>query len=337
MTKKILLTGASGTVGYFVLEMLVQQGIHSITVFDIETGKSKKLLNKYKSKADLIYGDISSREEVKQACFDKDIVIHLAAIIPPLADDEPEIASRVNVTGTKNLIESIEELSPDAFFIYSSSVAIYGDRLKNPDIFTSDTLAPSLGDEYAKTKIKAEEIIQNSRLNWTIFRLSAIMGSDNHEVGKLMFHMPLSTPIEICTPEDTARAFVNAVDYPRELTHKIFNLGGGERCRIMYKDLLSKSFEIFGLGELDFPENTFAEKNFHCGYYADGDKLEEIVHFRQDTMDDYFLRVKKNTNFIKKLFTRILSRQIKKMLQSKSEPFNAKKNNEIELIDRFFV
>lgn len=337
MAKKILLTGASGTVGYFVLEMLVQQGIHNITVFDIETRKSKKLLNRYKSKVNLIYGDISRRKEVNQACFDKDIVIHLAAIIPPLADDEPEIASRVNVTGTKNLIESIEELSPDAFFIYSSSVAIYGDRLKNPDIFTTDILAPSPGDEYAKTKIIAEEIIQSSRLNWTIFRLSAIMGSNNHEVGKLMFHMPLSTAIEICTPEDTARAFVNAVNHSGEINHKIFNLGGGSNCRIIYKDLLSKSFDIFGLGELDFPENTFAEKNFHCGYYADGDELEEIVHFRQDTMGDYFLRVKENTSFTKKLFTRIFSRQIKKMLQSKSEPFIAKMNNDKELIDRFFV
>ena len=337
MAKKILLTGASGTVGYFVLKMLVQQGIFDITVFDIETKKSKRLLNKYKSKVNLIYGDISRMDEVKQACFDKDIVIHLAAVIPPLADDEPEIASRVNVIGTKNLVESIEELSPEAFFIYSSSVAIYGDRLKNPDIFTTDTLAPSLGDEYAKTKIKAEEIIQASRLNWTIFRLSAIMGSNNHEVGKLMFHMPLGTAIEICTPEDTARAFVNAVNHSGELNHKIFNLGGGSSCRIIYKDLLSRSFEIFGLGELDFPENTFAEKNFHCGYYADGDKLEEIVHFRQDTMDDYFLRVKENTNCIKKMFTRIFTKRIKRMLQSKSEPFNARKNNEKELIDRFFV
>ena len=37
------------------------------------------------------------------------------------------------------------------------------------------------GIEYALTKIKAEQLIQNSKLNWAIFRLTAIMGSKNHK------------------------------------------------------------------------------------------------------------------------------------------------------------
>lgn len=336
MSKRVLLTGASGTVGFAALKMLVEEGRHEITVFDLETKKSRKLLRKYRSRVKLVFGDISNKEDVQKVSKDKDVVIHLAALIPPLADDMPELAYKVNVTGTKNLLESLEINSPDSFFAYSSSVATYGDRQSNPDIYTTDPLIPSVGDEYARTKIEAEQIIRESKLKWTIFRLSAIMGSNNHETGKLMFHMPLSTSMEIATPQDTARAFVYAIDHTTELNHTIFNLGGGDKCRIKYLDFISKSFDIVGLGELDFPENTFAERNFHCGHYADGDKLEEILHFRQDTMDDYFIKLEEDTTFFKKLVTRLFSKQIKKMLLSKSEPLNARANNNTQLIERFF-
>ena len=151
-----------------------------------------------------------------------------------------------------------------------------------------------------------------------------------------MFLMPLNTSMEIATPEDTARAQVKACDHKEELNKRIFNLGGGEDCRIIYKDLLSDSFKIFGLGKLNFPDKAFAEKNFHCGYYTDGDDLENILHFRQDTMNDYFERLKQNTSLLKKTFASLLKGPIKKHLLKHSEPLKAFRENDSELIERFF-
>jgi nucleoside-diphosphate-sugar epimerase len=138
------------------------------------------------------------------------------------------------------LIRGLERFSPKAFLLYSSSISVYGDRLKDPNIYKTDPLLPSLGDEYAKTKIAAEDIIQSSRLKWSIFRLTAIMGG--HKISKLMFHMPLATKMEICTPADTARAFVNAIEHRNKIEGKIFNLGGGESCRCTYLEFLDRSF-----------------------------------------------------------------------------------------------
>ncbi|HHH53895.1 MAG TPA: NAD(P)-dependent oxidoreductase, partial [Bacteroidetes bacterium] len=267
-------------------------------------------------------------------CRNKDFVIHLAAIIPPLADKKPALSWKVNVEGTRNLIKGIEKYSTNAFLLYSSSISVYGDRLKNPWIKVSDPLRPSEGDEYAKNKIEAEKIIQNSKLDWTIFRLTAIMGG--HQISELMFHMPLETPLEIATPEDTARAFVHALNKRKQLSKKIFNLGGGEKCRIIYKDFLKRSFEISGLGKLNFPHKTFAEKNFHCGYYADGDELENILHFRKDTIDTYFEKQKKKTNTIQKFLTGIFKKPILKHLKNKSEPLKAFLSKNNYLIQRFF-
>ena len=334
-TNKILLTGASGTVGYEVLKQLCEvKNEYEVTVFDIKSNKTIKKFKPFKEKINVVYGNITNDNDLIKVCNDKDVIIHLAAIIPPLADEKPALSYKVNVLGTENLIRLLELHSPNAFFLYSSSISVYGDRLYNPMITIHDKLNPSEGDEYAKTKILAENIIQNCKLDWSIFRLTAIMGG--HKISKLMFHQPLNTSLEIASPADTARAFINAIDKQVELSKKIFNLGGGERCRIIYDDFLSHSFKIFGLGKLNFPPKTFAEKNFHCGYYEDGYVLNSILNFRKDTLDDYFENQKNKVPLFKKTIISIFNKPIKKFLQRQSEPLAAYVNQDIKLIQHYF-
>ena len=332
--KRILLTGASGSVGLETLKQLCRLKKYDITVLGNHSKRSRKNLPRFCKEAKIIYGDIADKNEVEKVCKNIDAVIHLAAIIPPKADKEPELAYRINTIGTENLIKSLEKYSPNAFFVYSSSIAIYGDRLKDPYIKVGDPLKPSVGDEYAKTKIAAEEIIQKSKLDWTIFRLTAIMGG--HKISNLMFHMPLNTPMEIATQQDTARALIKALEKRQELKNRIFNLSGGESCRIIYEDFLRRSFQIFGLGEPDFPQKTFAEKNFHCGYYADGDDLEKILHFREDDLDVYFEREKQKVSLWKKFAAAIFRKPLKIYLWLLSEPYWAYKKKDEKLIQRFF-
>lgn len=335
--KRVLLTGASGTVGKEVLKQLcLSENGHDITVFDLETRLSKQFFKKFRRSINIVFGDLADKDDVSKVCKNKDFVIHLAAIIPPLADKDPELAKAVNITGTRNLIECLEVQSPDSFFLYSSSISVYGDRCCDPFIKITDPLRPSDRDEYALTKIEAEKLVMNSRLRWSIFRLTAIMGMDNHKPSEIMFHMPLESKMEIATPSDTGRAFVNAVDCTDELDRKIFNLSGGDKCRISYRDFLSRSFKIFGLGKLDFAEKSFAERNFHCGFYADGDILNDILDFRRETIDDYFVTLERNLSLFKKIPAVIFRRFIKQNLQKKSEPLAAIETNNKKEIQHYF-
>ena len=332
---RLLLTGASGTVGSEVLKQLCnQRDKFEIIVFGTRSKRSLKNLGPYKNQIEIVYGDLSISEDVQKACSNIDFVIHLAAIIPPLADEKPELAYKVNTIGTENLVRNLELLSPNAFFLYNSSISVYGDRLKTPMINVGDPILPSEGDEYAKTKIEAEEIVRNCKLNWSIFRLTAIMG--NHEVSKLMFHMPLKTSMEIATPGDTARACVLAVDCQSKISKKIFNLAGGECCRTTYKEFLTRSFEIFGLGKPNFPDKTFAEKNFHCGFYEDGDELENLLHFRSDSLEDYYRMEVAKVQAWKKGLTYMVRKPVKWYLLKISEPYKAFKTNDTKTMQRYF-
>ena len=331
--KNVLLTGASGTVGFEVLKQLLAKDLYNITVFDKESVVSRKKLLPYEQQVNVLFGDISVESDL-HSIKDMDYVIHLAAVIPPVADDFPELAKKVNLIGTQNLIKQLELDSPDAFFLYSSSISVYGDRIENPWINVGDALQPSEGDYYARTKILAETSIQNSALDYTIFRLAAIMG--NHKISKLMFHQPLNTALEIATPRDTARAFVNGIEKQAALSKKIFNLGGGASCRISYEGFLKRSFQIFGLGQMNFPKYSFADKNFHCGYYQDGDDLERIVHFRQDSLEDYLKMEAEKVSFGRKFATKLFSIPAKWYLLQKSEPYEAYKKNDLAQMKHYF-
>lgn len=336
MKKNVLITGGSGTVGNSVIKLLLKTKDYHVTCFDLYSKKSASFYRSFKTNITIIYGDIRNAELVSQVIQHQDIVIHLAAIIPPAADQFPDLTYQVNVLGTQNLIDAISCSSRRPFLLYASSVSVYGDRLKNPFISATDILKPSEWDEYGNTKVEVEKRIQNSSIDWTIFRLTAIMGARNHKIGPLMFHMSLDTPMEIATPEDTARAFVQAIEQTKELNHHIYNLSGGERCRIIYRDFLRRSFQLSGLGDLDFPDKTFAEKNFHCAYFLDGDDLENLLHFRHDTIETFFEQFKAGVSPIQKMVTKLFRKWIKRRLLRKSEPYRAYRlRNEIEMIHYF--
>lgn len=326
----ILLTGASGAVGQELLKFLVKIPEFRITVFDIDNRRNRRVYTVYQQRIVFVAGDISSATDVQKIPAGMDVVIHLAALIPPLADKYPLLTHNINVLGTSLLVGHVQRTSPNAFFINSSSVSVYGDRMQNPNIRVSDVLSVSEGDVYGQSKLDAETIVRNSPLHWTVFRLAAIM--KNHKMSKLMFHMPLDTKFEICTPEDTARAFLHAVFKSELLIGRIFNLGGGESCCMTYREFLEKSFRIYGLGSFNFPKYAFAERNFHCGRMIDGDDLEHILGFRQDTFQTYFEKTKNGVNPFIRCVAILFRPIIKWVLLAQSEPYRAyRTRNKLQL------
>ena len=125
----ILVTGASGCIGGWVVKNLVEQG-RRVIAFDLSPENLRKLLlimsEADLAKAEVIGGDVSNLDDVRMA-FSKGIdqVIHLAALQLPFCKADPVKGARVNVVGTQNIFQAAKEAGLSKV-VYSSSTAVYG-------------------------------------------------------------------------------------------------------------------------------------------------------------------------------------------------------------------
>ena len=106
----VLVSGALGQVGKRCVEILLARGM-SVVATDIDTPANakaaKQLQQSYSSdKFQVAYVDLTDRDGVFGLCrrYRPGAIIHLAAIVSPVCYAMPELAHRVNVDGTRNLV-----------------------------------------------------------------------------------------------------------------------------------------------------------------------------------------------------------------------------------------
>ncbi|QEE14235.1 NAD-dependent epimerase/dehydratase family protein [Promethearchaeum syntrophicum] len=300
---KVLLTGAFGNVGLSTIEELLKKD-YLIRIFEIFNKKNSRIAKNFSNpNLEIIWGDIRDYKMVEQAVKGVDVVLHVAGIIPPLADKLPEFAESINVGGTINIIKAIEKQQNKPKLVFTSSISVYGDRLKNPYIKLSDPLTPSKGDHYAEQKIKCETLIRESSLEFAIFRLSYITSMDKLQLDPIMYDVPLDTCLEICDTKDVGLALANAVE-SRDIWDETLHIAGGEQCRTTYREYLSKMLDLFGVGTIKLPNEAFATGDFHCGYMTTN-KSQKFLKFQRTTLKEYYNQVKakvRNQRFWGKLF-----------------------------------
>lgn len=322
---KVLITGAFGIVGRSVIDAVLTAG-HRVRILETGTRKNRRAARKYRRKAEVLFGDIRNIADVGDAVEGVDAVIHLAAIIPPAADRRPRYACYINVGGTKNLIEACASQQRSVKFLYTSSVAVYGDRLLNPLIRTSDRLLPNADDEYAKQKLQCEQLLAASGLDWTIFRLTYIVSPDKLKMDPLMFSMPLDTSLEICHSKDIGTALANALT-TAGIGGRVYHLAGGQACRSSFRDYLDTMMRIFGLGPLDefLPSDAFESRGFHCGF-MNTDDSSRLLRYQNHSIKDYYEEVRKRYR-IKRFLIRLVRPAARKYILKRSPHYAPEKKH----------
>src|SRR5512135_1913353 len=101
---RVLLTGPFGNIGSHTTAELIRQG-HQVRAFDLRTPRTEKVARRFTGQIEIHWGDIRQADKVKAAVEGQDVIVHLAAILPPVSDEQPEEAKQVNVGGTRTLIE----------------------------------------------------------------------------------------------------------------------------------------------------------------------------------------------------------------------------------------
>jgi len=312
--KKILVTGASGTIGYLVVKyLLAEEDKYEITALDLKNHRSVKRLKKYRKRINLLYGDVNDKVLMENLIKDHDTVIHLAGVIPPLADLKGELMRVVEIDGIKNIIEQINKINPKCFLIYASSTTIYGLEGLKRNINTQ--VVSDNDDHYSAVKIDTENIIKKNLKNYTIFRLPALLCNPNTDA--IMYNTPIDSSVELITSADAAYAFARAINYQKELNRKTYNISGGASCRILFRDYLIKLLQIHGLTFRYIITLLMVDKNFYGGYYEDGAKADDILQFRNATISGYFKELESNTNKFKRFLPKLAALPVISMLKIK--------------------
>ncbi len=298
---RVLLTGAFGNVGLSTLRALLGRE-HDVAALDLDTPANRKAARKLNGQVEVVWADLREARQVEVAVSGREAVVHVAAIIPPLADRKPDLARSVNVDGTRHLIAAMERQTPRPRLVFTSSVAVYGDRLDSPLIRPEDPTNPKPDDEYAKQKLECEEMIRASGLPWVIFRLTYIASPKRLRMDPLMFEMPLATSIEICLPDDAGLALAGAVDAD-DVCGETMHLAGGPKCRITYREYLDEMMALFGLGRGFLPPEAFSVGGFHCGFMTT--EKSARLGYQRHTLEDYFREVRKEVA-VRRVFLRCL-------------------------------
>lgn len=168
---KILLTGATGFLGFRTLEKLVEiDNVKNIVANGRKLKSGQTVTDK---KIEYQLGELSDKDFVTRLVKNIDIIIHAAALSSPWGKYDEFYKS--NIQSIENLIE-IALVNNVKRFIFISSPSIYFNLKDRINIKESDPLPVKFINSYAKTKHLAEKKLESSGLNYIILRPRAIIG-----------------------------------------------------------------------------------------------------------------------------------------------------------------
>ena len=149
---KALVTGATGFIGAAVARALLESGI-DVRVLVRPTSNVKNL---DQLPVEPVYGDLENPSSLRQALEGCHHLYHVAAHYA-LWDQNPDIFYRINVEGTKNLLQAAAQVGVERM-VYTSTIGAIG-LPENGGLGTETTpLIPSqLAGDYKRSKYLAEQ------------------------------------------------------------------------------------------------------------------------------------------------------------------------------------
>lgn len=153
--QKILVTGADGFVGRWLIEALAAEPSRLRVIAACHSRSTAQA-------ADDVVLDITEQGEVDRVIREMrpTCVIHLAAIASvPYARKAPRETWNVNLTGTMNLAESVLRHTPDARFVYIGTADAYGATSRHATAPLTEEAPLEPLNPYAASKAAADLLV----------------------------------------------------------------------------------------------------------------------------------------------------------------------------------
>src|SRR4051794_28178238 len=236
---RIVITGGCGFLGRRVAMRLLEQGsalgqVDELVLFD---NAAPALPLPEDGRLKLVTGDIADRETVARLIAPGTAaVFHLAAIVSGQAEADTDLGYRVNLDGTRALLDACRALGPTENglpkLIFASSLAVYGGALP-PEVGEATALTPqsSYGAQKAIGELLVNDYSRKGFIDGLALRLPTVVvrpGLPNRAASTFassIIREPLSgreavcpvspdTVMALASPRRIVAGLVHALDLP---------------------------------------------------------------------------------------------------------------------------
>ncbi len=243
---RALITGGGGSIGSRLVASLDARG-DQVAVLDVSP--EPEVWSNAFDRAEVHVGEVQNPRFVDDvvAGYRPDSIFHLAAILSGRAEDEPDLAWRVNVDGTRNVLEAARRSGVQRV-LFTSTIATFGSGVAGPA--TDDTPQWPAG-LYGVSKVAGERLgayyHQRFGLDFRGLRLSAMVAPNAPRggaasafvcemyvqavrTGRYRAYVYPTTIVAVIWVEDVVRALMQLHDAPGErLRRRVYTIVGAAR------------------------------------------------------------------------------------------------------------
>jgi nucleoside-diphosphate-sugar epimerase len=225
--ERILVTGGAGFIGSSVIERAIKEG-KEVHCLDHRNDLDK--LSHLNGSVNTVNIDTTNKNDLRSFLekYSFSGVIHLAAVSRVVwGEKDPQKCKEVNVDGTQNLLECLEETGQNPWFIFGSSREVYGEPTSTPVKENAPKMPINI---YGETKLAGEQAVREWSVRTgnssVILRFSNVYGNEKDILDRVLPRFILwalkGQPLEIhggnqlidfTHIDDTVEGIFRAIDY----------------------------------------------------------------------------------------------------------------------------
>lgn len=295
----MLVSGAMGQVGKRVVNILLGRA-RTVIALDLDNAETREAAAGFLPGTGTLvqaYADLTDSQAVDAlvAEHQPSAIVHLAAVVSPVAYRNPGLARRVNVEGTAHLVAAAQTLPIAPLFVVASSSGVYGSRNPHthPERLTHATPTRPI-DCYGEDKVLAERLVSESGLPHATLRIGGIISPDalaqaGEDYDVLVRAFPHDNRIHAVDARDVALAFANAVDRVFTVDGKVLLIGGNESYVLRLSELSDDLMEAVGIGRLGtrglLPGDPGDENGWGLTDWFDTSEAQTLLDFQVHDWD----------------------------------------------------